>query len=256
MHLGEAWAFVRQWLPFGLRTVGYGSISIFLGPFTREHSASLWAMRRWCISSARGLSIGIEASGAENVPQSGAFVYCSNHQSLVDILVLGAVLPGDYKWAAKRSLMKIPFLGWHLRLAGHVPVDRGAGGKAAEQVIDRFAEVLRRGKPLLIFPEGTRTPDGEIKPFKAGAFKAAVRGDAPIVPVALDGTFDMMSKGDHRAADDRSVVRVRIGPPIAIPPGADEGERVELLMEEARVAMAQLFEEVRAKPATATPAPQ
>ncbi len=250
MNAGEAWTFVRQWVPFGLRTVGYGCVSVFVGPFTREHSASLWAMRQWCISSARGLEIGIEASGQDNVPESGPFVYCSNHQSLVDILILGAVLPGDYKWAAKRSLMKIPFLGWHLRLAGHVPVDRGVGGKAAEEVIERFTEVLRNGKPLLIFPEGTRTLDGEIKDFKPGAFRAAVRGNAPIVPVALDGTFEMMSKGDRRAADDRAVVRVKIGAPIEVPGGEDEAERVRAMMRATREAMVHLFEEVRERSAT------
>ena len=248
MNAVEAWTFVRQWVPFGLRTVGYGCVSVFIGPFTREHSASLWAMRQWCISSARGLEIGIEASGAEHVPESGRFVYCSNHQSLVDILILGAVLPGDYKWAAKRSLMKIPFLGWHLRLAGHVPVDRGAGGKAAEDVIDRFTSVLRKDKPLLIFPEGTRTLDGTIKDFKPGAFKAAIRGNAPIIPVALDGTFDMMSKGDRRAAEDRTVVRVKIGEPIEVPEGTDEAERVTAMMQATREAMTRLFEDVRAKP--------
>src|SRR5690606_37865689 len=115
----------RQWVPFVARTVGFGTVSLTLGPLTRGHGASLWAMRRWCQSSARGLNISVLASGLENVPQGGPYVYCSNHQSLLDILVLGSVLPGDYKWAAKRELMKIPFLGWHLQLAGHVPVDRG-----------------------------------------------------------------------------------------------------------------------------------
>ena len=107
MDLYSAWRATRQWVPFAARTVGFGTISLTLGPLTRDHGASLWAMRRWCQSSARGLNIAVHVSGLENVPSSGAFVYCANHQSLLDILVLGAVLPGDYKWAAKRELMKI-----------------------------------------------------------------------------------------------------------------------------------------------------
>jgi 1-acyl-sn-glycerol-3-phosphate acyltransferase len=99
----------------------------------------------------------------------------------------GASLTGDYKWAAKRSLLRVPFLGWHLALAGHVPVDRGAGPKVAAQVISRFVTVLKQGKPLLIFPEGTRTETGRLKPFKLGGFYAAVRAGVPIVPVALQG---------------------------------------------------------------------
>src|SRR4051812_7943418 len=130
MDLASAFRATRQWVPFGARTIGYGTISLTLGPFTRDHTASLWAMRNWCRSSARGLKIQVEVSGLENVPPA-PFVYCSNHQSLLDILVLGGALTGDFKWAAKRELMKIPFLGWHLRLAGHVPVDRGGGGRAA-----------------------------------------------------------------------------------------------------------------------------
>lgn len=246
MDVAGLWTAVRQWVPFGVRTIGYGSISCFVGPFTRDHWVSLWAMRRWCVASASGLGIRIDVEGAENVPETGAYVYCSNHQSLVDILVLGAVLPGDYKWAAKRSLMRIPFLGWHLRLAGHVPVDRGGGSKAADQVIDRFVEVLQRGKPLLIFPEGTRTLDGELKSFKVGAFRAAVRGDAPIVPVALDGTFAMMSPGDVHAGREDKRVRVRIGAPISVPSEGEEAERIDALRTQTHGAVSRLFEVVRA----------
>ncbi|MDG2306714.1 MAG: lysophospholipid acyltransferase family protein [Candidatus Binatia bacterium] len=245
MNVGEIWTAIRQWTPFAIRTIGYGSVSCFIGPFTKEHSASLWAMRKWCVSSLGHLDIRLELSGVENVPVAGPFVYCSNHQSLVDILVLGAALPGDYKWAAKRSVLNIPFLGWHLRLAGHVPVDRGGGAKAADDVIERFAEVLRKGKPLLIFPEGTRSVDGELKDFKAGAFKAAIRGNAPIVPVALDGTFAMMSKGDFNAGNQDKVVRVRLGTPISLPAESDDAERVEKLRVQTQAVIGQLFESIR-----------
>ncbi len=251
MSPAEIWTAARQWVPFAARTAGYGMISCLLGPFTRNHAASLWAMRRWSLSSVAGLGIEVESSGMENVPLHGPYVYCSNHQSLIDILVLGSVLPGDYKWAAKRSLMRVPFIGWHLRLAGHVPVDRGIGGKTADEAVERFARVLAEGKPLLIFPEGTRTLDGAIKPFKAGAFKAALRGDAPIVPVALDGTFQMMSKGDVRADDERKIVRVRIGAPIPLPAPGDEKERIEALREATSTAMHELFATIHRPPAPA-----
>jgi len=245
MTLAEAWTTARQWVPFVARTVGYGLVSCLFGPLTREHGASLWAMRRWCVSSVRGLRIRVEFSGEENVPAGKAFVYCSNHQSMIDILVLGSVLPGDYKWAAKRSLMSIPFLGWHLRLSGHVPVDRGAGVRAAQEAIERFIAVLRRGKPLLIFPEGTRTIDGELRDFKLGAFRAAVRAGVPVVPVALDGTFRIMGKGDVHADDGLDVVRVRIGAPIAVPSAGHEEVRVPALREQTRAAISDLFESVR-----------
>src|SRR5262245_392816 len=96
-----------QWIPFTARTVVFGTISLTLGPLTKDHRASLWAMREWSRSSARGLDIGVEPVDLHNIPPP-PFVYAANHQSLLDILVLASVLPHDFKWAAKRSLMKIP----------------------------------------------------------------------------------------------------------------------------------------------------
>src|SRR3954471_18731278 len=194
MDLYTAYRATRQWVPFASRTMAYGTVSLTLGPLTRDRRASLWAMQHWCRASARGLDIEVEASGMENVPPP-PFVYCSNHQSLLDVLVLGGVLPHDFKWAAKSSLMKIPFLGWHLQLAGHVPVDRRSGSRAAAEVVRRFEDVLKAGKPLLIFPEGTRSEDGIVRPFKNGGFYAAHRTGFPVVPVALDGTYRLMKKG-------------------------------------------------------------
>jgi 1-acyl-sn-glycerol-3-phosphate acyltransferase len=231
----------KQWVPFAARTAVYGTISVTLGPMTPDHRASLWAMRKWCQSSARALDIHVVAEGLDHVPP-GAFVYCSNHQSIVDVLVLGSVLPGDYKWAAKRSLLKVPFLGWHLKLAGHVPVDRGAGSRAAAQVIGRFVEVLKEGKPLLVFPEGTRTESGSLKGFKNGGFHAAVRGGVPVVPVALQGTFDLMKRGARdTGADNERVVRVVVGAPIHARTEGKEGARVADLRDRTRVAVAELL---------------
>jgi len=233
---------VRQWAPFTARTVGYGTVSLTLGPLTKDHGASLWAMKQWCKSSARGLHIDVEVTGLENAPPDGAYVYCSNHQSLLDILVLGAVLPGDFKWAAKRELLNIPFLGWHLRLAGHVPVERGGGPKVAAEVIKKFEEVLRRGKPLLVFPEGTRSEDGIMKDFKNGGFYAAVRAGVPVVPVALEGTGRLMHKGALDTGDGTMrLVRVRIGKPIAPGTTGKESARVVALRDRTHVAVSELL---------------
>jgi 1-acyl-sn-glycerol-3-phosphate acyltransferase len=198
-------------------------------------------MRRWCQTSARGLNIDIEVTGVENVP-NGAYVYCSNHQSLLDVLVLGAVLPGDFKWAAKRELLKIPFLGWHLKLAGHVPVDRGGGPKAAAEVISRFERVLGERKPLLVFPEGTRSEDGIMKSFKNGGFYAAVRAGVPVVPVALEGTGKLMHKGAIDTGDgSMRLVRVRIGRPIQPKAEGREAHKVADLRDRTHAAVSELL---------------
>jgi 1-acyl-sn-glycerol-3-phosphate acyltransferase len=241
MDLHEALRATRQWVPFTARTIAYGTVSLTLGPLTKDRRASLWAMRNWCKSSARGLHVEVVESGLSNVPPS-PFVYCANHQSLLDILVLGSVLPGDFKWAAKRSLMKIPFLGWHLQLAGHVPVDRGAGTRAAAEVIGRFTKVLEAGKPLLVFPEGTRSEDGLLRGFKNGSFYAAVRAGVPVVPVALEGTHLLMKKGAFDTGDGTMrTVKVKVGAPIHPLAVGREGAKVNDLRQRTEAAVAELL---------------
>lgn len=240
MRLENPWRAAKQWVPFAARTAFYGTLSCTVGPLTADHRASLWAMRTWCQKSAYGLGLDLRAEGVENVPTSGGFVYASNHQSVIDILVLGAVLPGDFKWAAKQSLWKIPFLGWHLKLAGHVPVERGRGARVAASVIGRFVEVLKAGKPLLIFPEGTRSEDGLLRGFRNGGFHAAVRAGVPVVPVALEGTYELMKKGDPHAAETRRrVIRLKVGKPIEALPTGKEGARVADLRDRTREAIAE-----------------
>jgi 1-acyl-sn-glycerol-3-phosphate acyltransferase len=234
---------VRQWVPFGTRTIGWGVLSITVGPLTGG-AASTWAAKKWSQSSAKGLRIYIESIGEENVPEGG-FVYASNHESLIDILVLGAALPGDFKWAAKRSVMNIPFLGWHLRLAGHVPVDRNQGKDAALAVTEAFERVLRNDQALLVFPEGTRTEDGKLRPFKNGAFQAAVLTGKPVVPVALRGTFSLMSRdevdtGGSKNREDR-LVTVQIGKPLYPNMELDETDSVADLRDRTRASVSAML---------------
>ena len=249
---------LQQWVPFGTRTVTWGIFSITVGPLT-QGAASTWAAKQWSQSSAKGLHIYIEASGEENVPDGG-FVYASNHESLIDILVLGAALPGNFKWAVKRSVMNIPFLGWHLRLAGHVPVDRSKGKDAAIAVTEAFESVLRDEKPLLVFPEGTRTEDGKLRAFKNGAFQAAVLTGKPVVPVALTGTFTLMSRdevetGGSKLREDR-LVTVQIGRPLYPNTELEEPEAVADLSARTRAAVVDMRTKVSPPEAVAASRPQ
>lgn len=250
MSVGERLRWLGDWVPFGARTVAYGSLSLMFGPLTPDHRASLWAMKAWSKSSLKGLDIPFVVEGSHLVP-AGGLMYASNHQSLVDILVLGAALPGNLKWATKRSIMNVPFLGWHLRLSGHVPVDRKAGSRAAAQAIQRFKKVLEDDNQLLIFPEGTRTPDGWVQDFKNGGFYAAVRANKPVVPVAIDGTHFLMGKhqvdtGEVREADKR-LVYVEIGEPLYPMSEGKEKDRVADLRERTRAAVVEMHAELRAR---------
>ncbi len=233
---------VRHWVPFAVRTAFFGSVSLILGPLTPQRRACLWAMRTWSRSCLRFLRISVDVQGLDNVPDGG-FAYASNHQSLLDTLLLAATLPGDVKWAVKRSLMTIPFLGWHLWLAGHVVVDRGGGRRAAVSAVDRFARVLREGKPLLAFPEGTRSKDGQVKPFKKGLFYAAARVGVPVVPVAVHGTGAVMGKGAvdmasaHVPGRATQRVYVRVGAPLAPQNNGPEPRRASELRDRTRAAV-------------------
>jgi 1-acyl-sn-glycerol-3-phosphate acyltransferase len=250
MTLSDTVRWLRQWVPFGARTIAYGTLSLTVGPFTRDFAASAWAQKRWSQASMAGLRIAVECEGAERVP-AGGVLYASNHQSLLDILVLGAVLPGDLKWATKRAIMKVPFLGWHLTMAGHVPVDRRAGKVAADRTIDGFVDVLERGKPLLVFPEGTRSEDGDVKPFRNGAFIAAVRAGKPVCPVAIEGTYRLMRKhavdtGEMAQPRDRErLVRVEVGEPLTAPAHGDFDARMAALRDATQAAVTTLHRRLR-----------
>lgn len=162
-------------------------------------------MRRWCIGASDGLGIRKTLIGREELETHHQCVYIANHLSLLDILVLGSFLETDYRWLAKDAVFKVPFLGWHLRIAGHVPVYRGDKRHLNAQLPERLHAVVQEGASLLFFPEGTRSKDGRLQPFKLGAFHAAVDEGLPIVPLVIRGTDALM----HKGAKDLSVDRER-----------------------------------------------
>ncbi|HET9555373.1 MAG TPA: lysophospholipid acyltransferase family protein [Anaeromyxobacteraceae bacterium] len=143
-------------------------------------------------------------------PPPAPFVAVPNHRSMVDALAV-AWLPRDLKWIGKREVFRLPWLGWAFRLAGYVPVLRGdrESGAAA---LGRLRGYLARGLPVGLFPEGTRSREGELRPFKAGPFKLAIEAGAPIVPVAIAGAGAAMPP--DTAWLRPSHIRVRILPAV------------------------------------------
>lgn len=134
-----------------------------------------------------------QSEGLENVIKGKTYVIVANHQSLLDILVALAGIPAHFKFLAKKELFAIPFLGWHMTVAQYIPIDRSSresGRKAVEQA----RKWLRCGVSALFFPEGTRSLDGQIHAFKAGAFKLAQEEQVDILPVVIDGTGDAVPK--------------------------------------------------------------
>jgi 1-acyl-sn-glycerol-3-phosphate acyltransferase len=140
------------------------------------------------------------------------YVAVSNHESYADIFLISH-LPWEMKWMAKDALFRIPFMGWTMRLAGDIPVRRGARGSGAAALAacrDRLAKRVS----VMIFPEGTRSKGGELLPFKDGAFALAVDAGAPILPIVVAGTRHAMAKHSFRFRSARAVARVL--PPIPV----------------------------------------
>lgn len=137
-------------------------------------------------------------------------VCISNHCSHTDVFLISH-LPFEMKWLAKQSLFKLPFVGWAMWLVGDMGVERGSA--KARDVLEECADWIRRDVPVFIFPEGTRSQDGELQPFKDGAFKLAIDTGAEILPMAVAGTETALQKHDWRPDFARGLLRV--GTPIA-----------------------------------------
>jgi len=153
----------------------------------------------------------LRIDGRGRLPWRGAAVIVSNHQSLGDILVLfGLFRP--FKWVSKQSVFKVPFVGWNMHLNGYVPLIRG-NKESVLKMLDRCEHWLRRGVPVLLFPEGTRSPDGEVKAFKDGAFQLAVTMKCPVIPVALSGTARTLPKHGF-VIRERANCRVQVLEPV------------------------------------------
>jgi 1-acyl-sn-glycerol-3-phosphate acyltransferase len=174
-------------------------------------------------------------------PERGAYVCTSNHQSFLDIFAMSRQRR-EMKWIAKEEVFKIPFIGLYFRLSGDIPVNRGdreSGGAA----LSRARWYLDHGMPVMIFPEGTRSRDGRMGPFKPGAFRLAIEAQVPILPVAVTGSADGMPKGSPWIRP--TVVLIRVLEPVDTKgmTGAD----VVKLMETVRGRIAAAEEELHAE---------
>lgn len=199
-----------------------GIVVMFLNPTGRLY---MWIARN--VWSRQVLWLGgmpVTISGIEHIDPTRSYVICPNHQSLMDIPVLFAGLPVPICFVAKRSLFFIPVFGWSMWLAGFVPIDRGGGKRAWESLV-KAARRLKRGRSVILFPEGTRSPDGTLHDFKIGAFIMAIESGLPILPVVIKGTFEAGPKQAIRVYPHP--VTLIIGEPIPTD-GMSSKERCEL----------------------------
>jgi 1-acyl-sn-glycerol-3-phosphate acyltransferase len=184
----------------GLSALGHTSHTV-------HRVAGAWARSILTVSRIR-----VVVRGLERIRPEQPYVFMSNHQSNFDIPVVLGFLPVQFRWLAKTELFKIPIFGRAMRGAGYISIDRSDRPSAFES-LRRAAEIIRGGVSILVFPEGTRSLDGRLKPFKKGGFVLAIEAGVPIVPVAILGTHAIMPKGSLliRPRD----VNLCIGEPIA-----------------------------------------
>jgi len=196
--------------------------------------ARIWAK---CILVASGIKVTVK--GHSNIDSAGSYIYMSNHLSNFDIPVLLAYLPVQFRWLAKAELFKIPLFGYAMQRAGYISIDR-SNFRSAVQSLKRAAKNIRDGVSVLIFPEGTRSQDFNIQPFKKGGFVLAVDSGVPIIPVIIHGTWPIMPK--KRILVKPGNVVLEIAKPIK---SSDYTRKTkEDLMEKVRNVLIESFEKV------------
>ncbi len=146
-------------------------------------------------------------SGTPPADPRRPWIVVSNHESFADIPLLSQ-LPWEMKWMGKREMFGIPVAGWMMWAVGDIPIRRGVGGRAVLDAMAKCREVLGRRVSVMIFPEGTRSPTGEMLPFKDGAFRLAIETGTPILPLAVAGTRNALPKHDWRFNRARAEVRI------------------------------------------------
>ena len=168
--------------------------------------------RLWVNWILRTNGIRLKLEGIENLGEDESYILVSNHASLLDIPAIISASPFPVRFFAKKSLLWLPIFGWFLNFAGHVLIDRRSARSALKSQ-KRASSVLKKGISIIVFPEGTRTPDGEVKKFKRGAFLLARHSKFPIVPLSISGSFEMLPRTGWCFWP--GTIHLRMGEPLA-----------------------------------------
>ena len=194
-----------------LTTAFFAILAIIASFFTRTGNPVHLIARIWSQSILWVSRVHVSVNGLPNIELDKSYVYMANHQSNFDIPVLLGYLPVQFRWLAKAELFKIPVFGRAMLGAGYVKIDR-FNRKSAFKSLEEAAKRMKNGVSVMIFPEGTRSKDGNIRQFKKGGFVMAIKSGVPIVPVVLRGTWPIMAKSSLRI--NRGDVEMEIGEPI------------------------------------------
>jgi 1-acyl-sn-glycerol-3-phosphate acyltransferase len=216
-HNRPALGYLRSWLftiPAAvLATAAFITTAVATSVFAPNGAWQVFLYRLWASTVLALFGARVRVTGAENLQPGQNYVIVSNHLSLVDTPVLLKGLPVPFKFLAKRELLAVPFIGWYLRRAGHLTVDR-ASLRSSIQSMNECARLIReRSLSVLIFAEGTRSLTGHLQPFKDGAAYLAIQSGVPAAPAALVGSWHILPAKDSCFLPGQ--VELRIGQPVS-----------------------------------------
>jgi 1-acyl-sn-glycerol-3-phosphate acyltransferase len=175
-----------------LYTIVLGTLSLGSSLFEKRGYFAHWCARTWSGLILKTTGVRLEVRGLDRLVPGRTYVFVSNHQSIYDIPILFWSLPYQLRIIAKQSLGRFPFLGWHLRRTGHMLVDRR---RPARAIFGWASRLMSHGLSLFVFPEGTRSRNGRVAPFKGGSFFLALEAGLPVVPLSVIGSRHVMRKG-------------------------------------------------------------
>ena len=176
-------------------TLVLGVVAILASFFSKTGNVPHVIARSWAKSILFVSRVRVKTIGTSNLDPEKSFIYMANHQSNFDIPVLLGRLPVQFRWLAKAELFKIPIFGWGMKVSGYISIDR-SNRESAFKSLEKAVETIQNGTSVMIFPEGTRSKDGQLKAFKKGGFVIAADSGVPIVPVVIHHTWEIMPKGD------------------------------------------------------------
>ena len=193
-------------------TVLMGSVSLLASVVDGTGRAQHRIARRWARMVLAVGGIKVKVTGLENLVCGATYVFCSNHLSLIDTPVVFGYLPWEFRALAKKNLFHIPFLGWHLRRAGHLPVAKEDVRASVRNIADA-ARRVSQGVSIVVFPEGGRTVDGTLGEFRAGAAYIAIKAGVPTAPMCILGTREVLPVGSIIVRPGS--VELRVGTPLS-----------------------------------------
>jgi 1-acyl-sn-glycerol-3-phosphate acyltransferase len=217
-------------------TIVLGSLSLLSSFFDPSGRIQHGFARFWSRMILGTIGAKVTVEGLDKVDTANAQVYVVNHLSALDVPVLYRNLPFQFRILAKRELFRYPFMGWHLRRSGQIPVDL-ENPKKSIRSLNRAVDAIKNNMALVIFPEGGRSESGQLQPFMGGAFFAAIRAEANVVPMALVGTYEMLKMNTWHIKP--RPIRLLVGDPI--PTTGLKVRDTEALAAKAREVVASLY---------------